>query len=336
MTDTGSAKLQVSAFSVSASSIKLLQDNAVCKALVMSWKNAGDAHDHQTHYTIEASLDGNDFGDRIELGTTDELELHFNCEDLNQLLSKLALPGNTAHIALRVRAESIHANAGPVYSSVVAVNVTTYLNYTTYSNFMKVPGNYQSWVVITAPQIVSTQNDGIYEGYVDFSFPYSQFLLVKGTQWADGNTFTNIGAGKFGFGGDILKANEGAGTYLVSANTNTNQWNCTRIKTWGIHGTALQTNGTKDPEMVYDEESRVYTIGVYLKKGEIRFRANNTDAISLGYKMNKGYTVPASDGQNFVIEKEGVYEIKLDTRLAGNYACVIIPNAKNVVLTGGK
>ncbi len=318
-------KLVVTDLHMSESKLTLLQGNAVCRAITMNWVSNATVTANRVQYTIEAAIDGIGFEEKIELATTDAPSIQFKVSELNKMLSRLVLPGTTAMINVRVRAEAASRTMEPVYTESVALQVTTYLDYVEYSypKFIKVPGNYQGWNLTTAPQIVATA-EGEYEGFLNFTTPYSQFLLVKGTQWSPANTYTNIGDSKFGFGGDILGVTEGAGTYLVKASTNTNKWNCVKINTWGIHGTAVPATGNADPVMSYDDVNKVYAIVLNLQKGTFRFRANNKEGVSMGYSMNNGYKVPNANGEAFTIEHAGVYELKLDLKLAGNYACTVV------------
>ncbi len=318
-------KITVTGFKMSESKLTLLQGNAACQAITMNWVTNAPVAANRVQYTVEAAIDGIGFEEKIDLGTTNAASIQFTVKELNPMISDLVLPGTTALINLRVRAEVANSIMEPVYTESVALQVTTYLAYIEYSypKFIRVPGNYQNWNLTTAPQIVATA-DGEYEGFINFTTPFSQFLFVRGTQWSPANTYTNIGDGKFGFGGDILGVTEGAGTYLVKSNTNTNKWNCVKINSWGIHGTAVPANGNVDPVMSFDDVNKVYAIVLNLQKGSFRFRANNKEGVSMGYAINDGYKVPKANGEAFTIEHAGVYELKLDLKLAGNYACTVV------------
>ncbi len=319
--------VQVNGLQINTACLKLLQGNANNPALTVNWKTNAAPNDFQTAYVLEAAIAGAGFTDAVEVATTRaNTTIQLGTQDLNKQICKLVLPGTTQTIAIRIRAEwPVGKTINAAYTDPVAVDITTYNDYIDYPDYIRIPGNFANWKMNIAPKIVATRANGVYEGVLNFNIPYPQFLVVKGDDWNELNTFTNIGNGKFGFGGDIFGTGQGAGFYMVRVNTNTNQWTANRINTWGIHGTAVGT-AAKDPQMVYDAVNDVYTITVALQKGNFRFRANDNDAITLGNTALNGYTIPDAAGNDFVIDKEGIYQVKLDTKYAGNYACTVVRN----------
>ncbi|MDP1764257.1 MAG: SusE domain-containing protein [Sediminibacterium sp.] len=317
-----SATNSVKNFQVSESGVKLLQGNENMSAIYLRWE-AGTPNTYAT-FTIEAALSGANFSDIIELGTTDQKNITLSVKDFNHQMCRLIPTGATGTIELRIKA--VFGKEVPAYSNAVALRVTTYQHFTEYNKtqIMYIPGNFQNWDVASAPKIITTENNGEYEGYVNFTNTYAQFLLVKSEKWDPVKTYTYIGAGKFGFGGSVFSIFGGAGIYLMKASTNTNTWNYTKINTWGINGTAVAAKGTTDPEMSYDAVTKTWNIQLDLVKGDFRIRANNTNAISYGNTVKDGYSVPDNKGENFIIEKAGHYNISLNLTLAGNYTCNLI------------
>lgn len=315
--------IQISSISLSASRVTLLQGNAGHPALTVNWQTSGTTCDKTGNYTVEMALDGSDFEDKLEMATTNT-RVNFNTDELNRQLCKLIPPGTTGKIALRIKICSSQQNNAQVYSDPVGVWVTTYQEYNEYQypQYMKVPGNYENWILPTAPQIVSQKNDGEYEGYIQFSNAYPQFLMVKGTQWTTLNTYQYIGNNKFGFNGSIFSIFGGAGVYLLKASTNTNTWSYTKINKWAVNGSAANSN--TNTELNYDAETQTWSATVSLQKGEFRIRANNDDKMSMGQKIVNGYQVPAGDGNNFVVAKAGTYFIRLSLLQAGNYSCSVV------------
>lgn len=321
----------ITGFRISESNVVLRQGNADITAVNFSWGRT--ANDNLRNYTVEAAAEGTHFEAPVELGTTDGAQVGFQVKDLNQKMCKLIPGGNSGKVELRVKATPVYGKAGVVYSDAVALNVTTYQPYTEYDypKYLKLPGNFENWDLATAPQIVSAENNGEYEGYVNFTNTYAQFMFVKGTQWETTNTYTHIGNNKFGFGGGVLAIFGGAGTYLVKASTNTNTWSYTKINNWGIHGTAVAAS--TDPVMSYDAAKNAYVITCNLQAGEFRFRANNSDAVTLGKQVKDGYDVPAAGGANFTITTPGYYTIYLNVKTAGNYGCAVVKQP-NVAVNG--
>ncbi len=317
-------QIQINTVSLSESRVKLLQGNAGYPALTVNWQTNATACGKAGNYIIEMALDGSNFEDKLEITTTGT-RVDFNTDELNRQLCKLIPPGTTAKIALRVKACSSQQNNAQVYSEPVGVWVTTYQEFHeyTYPQFMKIPGNYENWILPAAPQIVSEKNDGEYEGFIQFSNAYPQFLMVKGTQWTTLNTFEYIGNNKFGFNGSIFSIFGGAGVYLMKASTNTNTWSYTKINNWTLNGSAVPGDKS-DPELIFDSETQTWSATTVLQKGEFRIRANKDDKNSLGQKTVNGYMVPATDGSNFMIEKPGKYLIRLALLQAGNYSCSVV------------
>ena len=316
--------MQISSLSVSESRVTLLQGNAGHMALTLNWQTNAATCGKMGDYTVEMALDGSNFEDKLEINTIDT-KMNFSTDELNKQLSKLIPAGTTGKVAMRVRTCASRQNSTQVYSEPVGVWVTTYLDYHEYPypQYMKIPGNYEDWILPTAPNIVSENNDGEYEGYIQFSNAYPQFLMVKGTQWSTLNTYQYIGNNKFGFKGSMFSIFGGAGIYLLKASTNTNTWSYAKINNWSLHGTAAAGANT-DPGLIYDNETQTWSITTSLQKGEFRIRANNDDKNSLGQKIVKGYRVPACDGSNFVIDKPGTYYIRLALLQAGNYSCSVV------------
>lgn len=309
---------------VSASNVILLQGNENLKAINLQWYPGTVSNG--INYTVEAAQYGTGFADFIEIATTDQASISLTVKELDRMMCQLIAAGGSGKVELRLRIFT--GKTAPVYSNPTALQVTTYQPVTEYDipQYMHIPGNYQKWDLTDAPHIVTTANNGEYEGYINFTDPYAQFLMVKDVTWNPINTYTYIGSGKFGFGGSVFSIFGGAGIYQLKVNTNTNTWNYTKINTWGIHGTAVTAATEKDPEMEYDEATMSWTIKLDLVKGDFRIRANNSDHISFGKTMADGYMVPDYGGANFIIDKPGNYTIILNLRLAGNYACSVIKN----------
>jgi hypothetical protein len=139
-------------------------------------------------------------------------------------------------------------------------------------------------------------------------------------------TYSYIGADKFGFGGSVLSVFGGSGVYLFRANFNTHQWSYTKIKHWGIAGTAVPA-ANAEPVMNAGENSQVWSVTTDLVKGNFRIRANNNNAISFGQKTTDETGVPSYNGENIVIKQAGTYTIKLELQVSGNYAYSISKNS---------
>ncbi|MES2371057.1 MAG: SusE domain-containing protein [Bacteroidota bacterium] len=318
---------QVQSFHVSASKLVLLQGNESNMAVSFNWKQSAEA---DVKYTIEAAVCGSSFDNAIELMSTGEEGIAFSVKEFNKSMSRLIYANNTAKVEFRIREDApAYAKRNPVYSAPVAMEVTTYRNYIAYDeqHIFKIPGNYQGWNISTAPKIVPLDNPDEYEGYIHFTNDYPQVLMVKGNQWETVTTYSYIGGDKFGFGGSVLSVFGGSGVYLFRANYNTHEWSYTKIKQWGIVGTAIPGNTNAEPVMKAEENSAVWSVTTDLVKGVFRIRANNSNTIYFGQKATDDMGVPSYGGGNIVIKQAGNYTIKLELQVAGNYAYSITKNS---------
>jgi hypothetical protein len=316
----------VQSFRISSSKLVLLQGNEPNLAASFSWKQGMVA---DAKYTIEAAVYGSSFEDPIELISTYEDGVSVTVKELNSRMCKLIYTNNTARVEFRVREDApLYAKRNPVYSSPVAMEITTYRHCVSYDDqqMFKIPGNYQGWNLSTAPKIVSTDNPDEYEGYINFTNDYPQLLMVKGTEWETVTTYSYIGADKFGFGGSVLSVFGGSGIYLFRANFNTHQWSYTKIKNWGVAGSAVPAN-MAEPVMSITENKQAWSVTTDLVKGNFRIRANNNNAISFGQKTTDEAGTPSYSGENIVIRQNGNYTIKLELQVSGNYAYSISKNS---------
>ncbi|NCI45247.1 SusE domain-containing protein [Sediminibacterium soli] len=303
----------------SASRIALLQGNAKNMAARFNWSKFACPDNVIMSYTIEACVSGNAFTNSVAVANCAEGEsVSVSVEELNDRLRSILITGAEARVDFRVRLNT-KSNAA-MYSYPVAMEVTTYQPFQDFEgkNIIRIPGNYQSWKVSQAPMMVSAKADREYEGYVNFSNAYAQFLLVKSvTTWEDGYTFTDIGAGKFGFNGKMFAVWEGAGIYKCNASTNTNKWTCTRIYNWSVTGSAA---GNGDAEMDFDAATRTWSLTGNFAVGNFIFRANHADKIALGHNEADATGSVAYNAPAISIPVAGRYKIVLSLLNAGNYS----------------
>jgi hypothetical protein len=194
------------------------------------------------------------------------------------------------------------------------------------SRTLRLPGNYQNWDVASAPKIVSSNGDS-YEGYVHFTNPSPQFYLVRGTTWDNVTTYNQTGPDKFGFNGTFFSVSAGAGIYKVNANTKNYTWSCTKINSWGLHGTAVSADANTDADMIADATTLSWRITRNLVKGDFLFRANKSNAIVFGYNGEGVSGVPDYNGERIPIAQAGNYTIVLSLQKAGNYTYSIQKNS---------
>jgi hypothetical protein len=313
---------------LSTSSIVLLQDNATTNAVSFSWASFPGAVSATNNYVLEAGTQGSNFADPVAIAYTSQLSVTFTVQDFNTQLRKLIITGTKQTVEFRVRLNSGDAN--PVFSSPVALEVTTYQPYTYYddSHTFCVPGNFQNWVPACAPKIISPANNGEYEGYINLSNAYPQFLLIKGAPvWSSLTTLYYIGANKFGFNGTMFSVFEGAGIYKMNVSSNTNTWSCKRINSWSLNGTAVSADPNVDADMSGDASSISWSITTNLNQGDFVFRANKSNDIVFGHNATSDLGVPDYNGAKISIPKAGNYTIVLSLGLAGNYSYSVQKNS---------
>ncbi|MDO7743613.1 MAG: hypothetical protein MUP99_07565, partial [Pedobacter sp.] len=116
-------------------------------------------------------------------------------------------------------------------------------------------------------------------------------------------------------GGDNLKA-AAAGYYLLKANTATLTYSITKT-TFGVLGSATGS-ATTDTPMSYDPVTKVWKVTKALVAGDLKFRANGTDAISYGSNTPADGKLKLN-GVNIPVTEAGTYEIIFNVSIPGNY-----------------
>ncbi|MCW3088891.1 MAG: SusF/SusE family outer membrane protein [Sediminibacterium sp.] len=312
---------------ISTSKLVLLAGNAANTAISLNWTPVAGGSEELVKYVIECGTQDGQFADAIEIGSTTEPGASFTVREFNTQVSKLVTPGVCNRVELRIRTDKA-GKKGASYSDPIALDVTPYGSYTEYDNaaIMRIPGNYQEWKLQYAAKIVAA-NPGEYEGYINFTNPYSQFLMVKGTtDWDPKVTYNYIGSNKFGFGGSVFSIFGGAGVYRLKANTQTNTWSYTKINNWGLNGSAVSNDANADRTMAFDESTLSWKVTADLLKGDFRFRANSANEVVFGHNATDAPGKPTYDGTRIPISKAGNYTITLELQSAGNYAYSIHRN----------
>lgn len=311
-------KTEIPQLRISSSRLVLLQGNAESVAASFGWDRFPVADNEGITYVLEACVDGDQFEHPVEIASSRTENLNVTVEDLNNGLRNILLPDEESKVNFRIRMES-HSHE-QIYSQPIALVVTAYqpLDFYPDALLIRLPGNYQSWKISSAPCIVTADRNGEYEGYVNFNNKYSIFLMVKSIlTWDDLHTFSDIGSGKFGFGGKMFAVWEGAGIYKCNASTNTNTWNCRRIETFCLNGSAT---GNKNSEMDFDVFSNCWTATIDLGKGSFYFIANHSDEIILGHDGKNGTGSVTYNGPAITVPDAGRYKVKLSLMNAGNYS----------------
>ena len=307
---------------------------------------------NQTDTVIKFTRDSTNFGFKAQLKFTLEIakkstnftsigvpqpdftsvkNLALTVKDLNRLLITISKPEVATDYQIRVAASVEGVNKViPIYSNVIEINATPYKDIITYvaPQALWVAGNFQSWDPSSAPQIVDpnaqTKNSKHYEGYINFTDPNPTFKIVQCNSWC-GDYGDGSGSGTSGVmqsGPNNIKLTNGAGVYLLRANTVDLIWSAVKIDFWGIIGSATPTN-TTPTQMNYDPVTNSYSITTDLTIGKLKFSANTNGDFIFGDDNVDG--TPDYGGADIDISIAGNYTVTLNL-LAGNYSYDIKKN----------
>jgi len=256
----------------------------------------------------------------------------FTVGEFNAKMQEIISDGAATQVEARIKA-SVGSEAPPIYSNVVSMTVTSYLDIVTYSfpDALNIAGNFQGWDPGSAPQIVKTRNGGYdgYEGYIVFNAATPEFKMVKGDNWGAGD-YGSAGGGMLGNGGPNLTLPAGGagitGLYRVRANTTTLTWSYDKINTWGIIGDATPGGWGASTAMTFNMSNGSWSITTDLTTGFIKFRANNDWAINFGDSDSPVDEKPEYGGSDIPVTSAGNYTITLNIGIGGNYSYKIKKN----------
>lgn len=132
----------------STTPLVLNRANAANNAIRLSWTNPAyrfttGISSQDVNYVLEVDKAGQNFRSAVkqEVSVAKDLGVTWTVADLNGILTKMDLPENVAHeLELRVRS-SISGGAVPLYSNVIKLTVTPYLDVA-----VPVPANGNLWM----------------------------------------------------------------------------------------------------------------------------------------------------------------------------------------------
>ncbi|MCJ7718035.1 MAG: SusF/SusE family outer membrane protein, partial [Anaerolineales bacterium] len=160
-----------------------------------------------------------------------------------------------------------------------------------------------------------------YEGFVYINVDSPEFKFLPSNEGWDGD-YGDTGENNGDYSGTIEQEDEvnagtpdgKAGYFLVKVNTGELKYSLTKTS-WGLIGNATPTGWDSDTNMIYDAESKTWSVTLDLTKQEapdngIKFRANDDWALNIGDTDADG--TMEFGGDNMGISEDGNYTIVLD------------------------
>ncbi|MFT4759333.1 MAG: hypothetical protein ACI9XO_002634 [Paraglaciecola sp.] len=169
-----------------------------------------------------------------------------------------------------------------------------------------VPGSFIMWNPANAPTLISVNNDGVYEGYINVTEDNAEFKFTPARNFS-GNLGDNGADGTLEANGDNIQIAE-AGFYLFNLDLNEMTYFVQKTE-WGLIGSATAGGWDSDQDMTYNAATGAWEIVTVLNPGQIKFRAN--DALDLEYGDNMADAILDIGGTNIEIGSAGTYTIKL-------------------------
>jgi starch-binding outer membrane protein SusE/F len=206
------------------------------------------------------------------------------------------------------------------HSATYDINVVNELGVVVALPTLWVPGAHQGWSPDTAPNVYSTEDNGIYTGYV-FMSAGNEFKFTSAPNW-NGTNYGNGGSG-------ILSSDGGAGNltvtedgyYYLTANIPDLTWSA-EVHSWGVVGDGA-AGWDNDQVLTYDAESQTLRTTIPLTGGnKIKFRLNGGWDTNLGDDGADGTL--EFNGADIIVAESGTYEIILDLRNPANYTYTLI------------
>ena len=305
------------ALSMNKTSFTLLQSEVDNNAATFNWTDAFTYSAKvatNKSYAVQIDRAGNNFKNAVEIGSGVIFTKSITVGDLNNEVVKSLKALSFPTTSFEVRVACTINGSAPIYSNVIPVTINPYREEAKYSQIY-VPGNYQGWTPDKAPALASVDDDGIYNGYVNFPTA-TAFKFTPMPNWSRdfGDEAATGDSGKLKVKGNDIKA-KAPGYYLITVDTIGLTWKALAT-TWSVVGDA-PSSWTTDKDLKYDAATNAWSATLPLKRGEMKFRANKNNDISYGDTEGDGSL--ESDGENILIPVEGTYTVSLFLGKPGSY-----------------
>ncbi|MCD7714546.1 MAG: DUF5114 domain-containing protein [Prevotella sp.] len=289
--------LQPGELIATSSSVVLSPETSTQIVLSLAWtKNALEVSDPNVSVaqdiiqTVQASL-SEDFSGAVNESSESSVSKAYTGASLNTLAKNIgATVGVVNRIYFRL-ASQVGQNISPVYSNVVAVDVTPY------SIDMSIAYILDTSKAATGVTLYSAESDGDYVGFMGATSWYNFYM-----QEGDGTVWGNDGIDGTPF---LISSDESThwnfwfpgqnGCYYVDMNTNTNRWSSLYIP-------SLTLSGDVAGEMSYDRPNNKWTyVFTASQTGNITFSVSGTGSLydySTGTEDDAAVSTPVAFAQD--------------------------------------
>lgn len=187
-----------------------------------------------------------------------------------------------------------------------------------------VPGNYvgasypglgmNDWDPATSPMVKSTAADpDKVQGYVYMANSSNEWKIATQPNWNGTNYGSSVAGQLDPAGGNIVSP---GGYYKIDINPNTLAY--TAVSTaWGVIGSATANGWNDETALAYVPQTKLWSGGMHLNVGEIKFRANHN--WDYNYGSTAGNATLDAGGSNIPIATAADYFIELNLSSPWNY-----------------
>lgn len=168
-----------------------------------------------------------------------------------------------------------------------------------------IPGSYMGDTISTDFAITDADGDKIYKGYQYFKDANSTLVFAPYPSLTPAYGDSD-GDGVLELGGDPLSIGE-AGFYYIEYNKNDKTYKLEK-RDWAATGSSL----ANDVKFEYDQEIGMLKLSADFVEGDLYFKANNSENITMGIGENN--SILEESGNHITIENSGPVEIFLDLR----------------------
>lgn len=282
-----------------------------------SWDASDFGFQSSTTYSLQLSPTS-DFGDKVvTLFSTQKTNGTAKVGDINSaLLTWEKELGKTATVYYRIGASVVAGTT--VYSDAKTKDFVPFETLIDYP-MVYVPGAYQGWSPGNVNgRLYSYGFNQTYEGVlrlVDGTNANVEFKVTLVPNWNGtnyGGSLTKSGSNYSGTldgnGGNLVAA---AGVYKFKVNLSTKAIELTKTDDWGLIGSSIPPyDWSKDVDLFYNGQRKMWELTADLKAGEFKFRAND------GWDLNYGDTgadgTLNAGGDNIKLTADGNYTIRFD------------------------